>query len=144
MLSSMNRGVMLSSTSRGCQCLLEGGEHGHQQGRVAKDIHHEAMLAVGCQHTEQGQKHLQEAGVILHSAWDVSLCMHFPMTRYIHRHPCITPCIHRHILTTPCTHTHLPADEELQCKHKTCGQRLELKCWRVMKLCAYPWPLGRV
>ncbi len=44
---------------------LEGSQHGHQQGWVAKDIHHEPMLAVGSQHTEQGQKHLQEPEVLL-------------------------------------------------------------------------------
>ncbi len=45
--------------------LLEGSQHGHQQGWVAKDIHHQPMLAVGSQHTEQGQKHLQKAEVLL-------------------------------------------------------------------------------
>jgi len=45
--------------------LLEGSQHGHQQGWVAKDIHHQTMLAVGGQHTEQGQKHLQEPEVLL-------------------------------------------------------------------------------
>ncbi len=45
--------------------LLEGSQHGHQQGWVAKDIHHQTVLAVGSQHTEQGQKHLQEPEVLL-------------------------------------------------------------------------------
>ncbi len=45
--------------------LLEGSQHWYQQGWVAKDIHHQTMLAVGGQHTEQGQKHLQEPEVLL-------------------------------------------------------------------------------
>lgn len=48
---------------------LEGSQHGHQQGWVAKDIHHQAMLAVGGQHTEQGQKHFQEPEVLLQNKY---------------------------------------------------------------------------
>ncbi len=45
--------------------LLEGSQHGHQQGWVAKDIHHQTMLAIGSQHSEKGKKHLQEPKVLL-------------------------------------------------------------------------------
>ena len=49
--------------------LLEGSQHWYQQGWVAKDIHHQTMLAVGGQHTEQGQKHLQEPQVLLQNKY---------------------------------------------------------------------------
>ena len=43
----------------------EGCEQRHQQSRVAKDIHHQCMLAIVRQHPKQRQKRLQIPEMVL-------------------------------------------------------------------------------